>query len=64
MFLSSLFFFWAQIENSIARKDPKYNQPGQTSATRVEIKKHFITTMYNCSLGFCYRLIAINNPGY
>ena len=29
-------YFLAQIGNSIARKNPKYNQPGWASATQVE----------------------------
>jgi hypothetical protein len=33
------FSFLAQIQNSIATENPKYNQHGRTSATRVEIKR-------------------------
>lgn len=36
---SHTFFCWAQIEKSIVRKNPEYNQPWRTSATWVEIKK-------------------------
>jgi hypothetical protein len=31
------FKFLAQVENSIARENPKYNQPGRASATQVEV---------------------------
>jgi hypothetical protein len=38
LFLFLFLFFWAQIENSIARKEPKYNQHGRASVIQVEIK--------------------------
>ena len=35
-----IFFFWAQIEKSIPKKNPKYNPPGQANPTQMEGSKN------------------------
>ena len=40
--INTFHFLGAQIETSIARKNPKYNQPGRANATQVEKLVHFM----------------------
>jgi len=58
-FLFFCFLFLAQIEKINCKGNPKYNQPGQASANRVEIKKWCNVQLIVIIHGICNTIVVI-----